>query len=138
MSDTPTFRDLIEAAAESVDTLKYPDTSEFAKRMDPVLKAAGQGQIGGDTVTNISIHDGTLYVDTEYTVRGCSQTGRYKLPMALLDSADPEHAAQVWKLEQDIKASENAMAGAKAQFERMETRVAELKNELEALKGGAA
>lgn len=113
--------EVIEEARSEVATMRYPDVSEFKERLNPILKAAGLGSLEHDQIERILVTcEGTpqeaLEINTSYSVRGCSQSGEYIIPMSvvrLVDTSEGLTAPKVWAAEKRIKHLESKVRTAK-------------------------
>lgn len=97
-------------AASKVDIYKNPDIAEWIAAIDPVLSAADKSCIGSDTVEAITVAKTLVHITTSYTVRGCEDTTTVKFPIDVLMAADPVHAAKLYRLNQRIALTEQAIA----------------------------
>lgn len=108
------IRDMIADAIERIDTYKNPDTSAVEAVLDPILKAAGLQTIDNDRLVGLYINEraGHLSITTEYSVRGCTSNNDMKLPLAVIDAADPLKAANGWRVDRRMRraASEQTKA----------------------------
>lgn len=89
---------------------KHPDTEEFRKAIDPILKAGGLTTIGNDCIESVDTRNGMLYITTSWSCRGCSNSSDIRLPLHLLDATDPIKAATIWGLKGKIEGARQKMA----------------------------
>ena len=96
------LRQLMEDAASALDCYKSPDIDEALEQIDAVLKAGSLGSIEHDRVVRIEACRDHFEIHTEWSARGCAQTGEYELPYAIVDAANPLVAAVTWARTQAI------------------------------------
>lgn len=130
-----TLKELLEDAMSKIETYKHPDISEFTERMDTILAAAGLGTISNDTVTDIGVYGGNLCISTAWSARGCEQTSELRLPMSIVESEDPVHAAKVWSLNQRIADQEKRLAQARSIMTSAQNSLIDLRVQMTALIG---
>ena len=95
--------DLTFDAAVKVDTYKNPDIEEWIAAIDPVLAALGKGCIGTDTVDDITVGEKFVHIMTSYTSMSCPDTNSIQVPTAIIEAADPVHAAKLFSVENRIR-----------------------------------
>lgn len=106
------LRELIDQAIADLDRYKHPDTSEVERRLDEILTAGKLGSIAHDHLEDLSFYKGDLCISTSYSVRGCTQSGQYKIPEAVIDSFDPIATIKVWAKDQRVAAARLEVASA--------------------------
>lgn len=127
-----TLRELITEATEAIDTYKYPDVSEVQSKLHAILEAAKLGGINRDHLTSLDIYGDHLHIRTEWSARGCHQSGDYRIPMSIIDAEDPIKAATIYGIKKRIDETKRALDYARATVERSEKSLAEQNAELEA------
>ena len=115
------LKELTLKAIDDIEVFRQPNISEWVQNIDPVLEASGQCNINYVHVASLYIgeDDGepTLYISTEYSVRGCMACNDMTIPMRIIMSDDPvaaatEHkrASDIHDLEYDIIVTEKALS----------------------------
>lgn len=113
------IRELIEATIEVVSNYRYPNTSEFRTVINPILKAAGVGELlEGDRIDGLDIDEDALNISFSYSRMQCEMSGDRHLPLSVLDAEDPIAAATAWRLDQAVAAAEKLHAEAVRLLER--------------------
>lgn len=106
MTTTKTLRQLLDEASSAISIYKNPDIDELRERLNPVLEAAGLGSTGRDHIAAIDEYAGMggyFEIRTEWSARQCAQTSEYRLPVSIVDAADPLQTAAAWKEAQHIE-----------------------------------
>lgn len=112
-----TLREVVEEASSAINTYKSPSIREARDALNTIIKAAGLGNLEYESIDGISIHDGTVEVNTTYSTRGCVQSGEYVFPEFLLEEADPAAAAKRWGLEMKVSAAQERVDEARRELE---------------------
>lgn len=112
MSDK-TLLELIEEAEDLILTYRNPDISVHTAAIDRVLVGLGIGIIGRDKVESIYFMDDVVFIETSYTCRGCAQESHFDIPLSIVRSEDPIRAANLYRLEKNLKESESRLEQAK-------------------------
>lgn len=121
------LRELLDDASNQVDTYKHPAIGEFCIEISKVLRLTGQGGIGDhDEVTSISEHQGTVSIETAWSVRQCAQTSSYELPSSIIDAEDPQRAALIWHSHGEIVNQRRVVASLQGQLAQAEKNLASL------------
>lgn len=125
--------ELTVAAEYKIATYRNTDISEWIAAIDPVLSAAGQSFICTDTVEDITIGETTLCINTSYSVRGCADTNSIEIPLNIITASDPVHAAQLFKVTNDIERFTNAIKNSEEDIKRDTAKLQKLLDERENL-----
>ena len=117
------LREVIDHAISQIDTYKYPDTSEFTERLDPIVKALHLHGSVNDHITwlgwtkdiNGVAH---LGVATSYSVRSCAMSDDFSIPASVINAADPVHEARRIYLDNEVKKLQRALNDARSNVDR--------------------
>ena len=115
-SEGKSLRRIIEDAIQQIETFKNPDVTEAEGVLSDLIKAAGLGDIRGETLAYVSIRDGNVAVRTEYYSRGGSCGEHYDFPEAIIDAADPIATAKEWGLRRKVANLERERDEARALY----------------------
>lgn len=113
-----TLRELVEEAAQALDTYKHPNIDEAKSRLGELFKAAGRGSFEHVTITSIDLYGGTVAVAYEWSARCCAMSDRDEIPASFLDEPDPIKAATLWRLNCAVSKASSAVAGQQRALER--------------------
>lgn len=127
-----TLRELIKEATEAIETYKHPDVSEVQGKLHDILQAAELGGINRDHLTDLDIYSDHLHIRTEWSSRGCSQSGDYRIPTSIIDAEDPIKAATIYGINKKITSAKNELSSARNTVQRQEAYLIELNAKLEA------
>lgn len=124
------LRILWDEAEGAIRTLKHPNISEFQAQLDAILRAAEVGGVRDDTIDSIDELGDTMYVNTTWYARGCSNGSNYKFPASIIDAEDPIKAATIWGLDQRITATLQRIENAKGLLKSEDAHLDELAQKL--------
>ena len=131
-SEGKSLRRIIEDAIQQIETFKNPDVTEAEGVLSDLIKAAGLGDIRGETLAYVSIRDGNVAVRTEYYSRGGSCGEHYDFPEAIIDAADPIATAKEWGLRRKVANLERERDEARSALAHYEERLATAQSALDA------
>ena len=87
-------QDLIMRARHDLHIYQHPNLEQFRRELDRILDALGESTIGHDHITSIDEQHGELVISTEYSLRCCAMTEQHKIPLEIINAADPIQAAR--------------------------------------------
>lgn len=123
---------ILADAEHQIDAYKHPDTDEAKAVLNGIIKAAGLGDISHDDLTYLSLSKGMVRLTTEYSTRGCTQSGDFEFPQALLYAADPIRAATEWGLRRKLSSATTKRDEMKLALARMDDAVKQASEALDA------
>lgn len=140
-----TLRTLIDEAQHQLCTYRNPNIATAKEKLTELLKILDLGSLEHDEITSIDEEDDVLVISTAYSIRCCAMTGEYKIPLSIIDAADPVQAAYRWLKEQELtervenlRSCRDVLVSAQAQVKSLPARIVELEQELEAFKRSIA
>lgn len=126
-------REMIEQAMHQIATYKNPDIDDAKQLIHSILQAAKLGTCNRDSIESIGEYGGMIHVDTSWSTRGCAQTSSYSFPASILDASDPEHAAKIWGLQQQINQLNTERSNCATRIANYDKQLAAYQQELESL-----
>lgn len=94
--------EVIEEAISQINTYKHPNIDDAREIINAVSGAAGLGSPGGDHISSMEISGDFLRVRTEYSVRCCSMSDDFHIPVFLFEAEDPVLAAEKWAYDNEL------------------------------------
>lgn len=106
MSEKTTLRQIWDEAEAQLQKYRHPDLTDFEETFNPILGALGQGSTRYDRIEELTVsgmNGKTFTINTSYSVRGCAQTGEYKIPAEVMDATFPIEQAHVYRTRTDLE-----------------------------------
>lgn len=105
------INDLIQQTADDISLYRYPATNEFKAAINPILEAAGLGRdrlLDSDRIDSLDTDNDELGIDYSWSRMSCEQSGDIRIPMSIVTAPDPIYAANVWRLDNKLRAAHAA------------------------------
>lgn len=122
--------DLTVAAQSDISTYRHPNIEEWKAAIDPVLVAAGESSIGRDTIEDVLLSEDYLTIETSYVVRGCENSNTIRIPVELLQSANPVWEANAYRLRINVAAAQLRVSKAQSELNASTEMLAKLQAQL--------
>lgn len=107
--------DIIQEAINQINTYKHPNIDDAREIINAVSGAAGLGSPGGDHISRMSIEgregEQYLHIKTEYSVRCCSMSDDFRIPVHLFEAEDPVLAAKQWAYDNELEKARAEVLG---------------------------
>jgi hypothetical protein len=117
---TAKLLEIIQTAANQIDTYRHPDLQLFQAAVDPVLAALGESTIDSDSVESIYVGHKYVRITTSYYCRGCHNTSDSTIPMEIVEAADPVKAATEHVLRSKVAQADAELKIARDRIPRLE------------------